>query len=106
MPDRKPQINFQVEPCMKMLYEEAREAGHWVTRLCAAGLLLMIENQSLRTAAVNRLREWEEEYDRASAAEVRAFVAGARSALRPRARGSAPKKKAPAARKKAKRAGF
>lgn len=105
MPDRKPQINFQVEPCMKLLYEEAREAGHWVTRLCAAGLLLMIENANLRQAAVNRLREWEIEFDGASAEDVRAFVAGARGALRTRPRGTAPGRKAPAARKKAKRAG-
>ena len=43
MPERRPQINFQVDETMKALYTEARQQGHWVTRFCAAGFLLMVE---------------------------------------------------------------
>lgn len=103
MIDRKPQINFQVEPCMKMLYEEARESGHWVTRLCAAGLLLMVEDPETRASALNRLRDWELQFEDASAAKMRAFVQGAGDAMRTPARGTRPAPKARPAQKKAKR---
>ncbi len=57
MAKRKPQINFQVEPAMKLLYEEVKLSGSWVTRLCAAGFLLMVESAEQRAAAMRRLRE-------------------------------------------------
>lgn len=102
MPTRKPQINFQVDPPMKALYEEAKLAGNLVTRFCAAGLLLLIEEPRVRVQALNRLREWEAEYVDASPAEIRAFVEGLQTALgpprTPRAR------PAPKAKKKARRA--
>jgi hypothetical protein len=103
VPARKPQINFQVETPMKVLYDEAKAAGHWVTRLCAAGFLLMIEDAQLRQRAIARLRDWEDEFDRASAASIRAFVEEAQAAMQSGARGSSPARRAPAARKKAKR---
>lgn len=103
MPGRKPQINFQVEPPMKVLYDEAKAQGHWVTRLCAAGLLLMVEDPVLRHRAITRLRDWLAEYADASPARIRAFVAGAERALRSGARDSRPGRKALRARKKAKR---
>ena len=59
MTKRKPQINFQVEPAMKALYEETKAGGLRTTRLCAAGFLLMVENPHLRLQALNRLRCWE-----------------------------------------------
>ncbi len=71
---RKPQINFQVPECLKMLYDESKASGHWVSRFCAAGLLLMVEDPVVRQAAVNRLRDWEEEYEDATQDEVRKFV--------------------------------
>ncbi len=37
MPKRKPQINFQVEEPMKLLYEEARISGHLATRFVPPG---------------------------------------------------------------------
>ncbi len=104
MPGRRPQINFQVDEPMKLLYEEAKLAGHWVTRLCAAGLLMMIEDARTRTRALNRLREWEARFADASADDVRAFVAGADAAMQRAAPGSPPTRKAPPVRKKAKRA--
>jgi hypothetical protein len=67
MINRRPQINFQVDEAMKTLYEQAKLSGHWVTRLCSAGLLLMIEDAQVRARAVNRLCEWEAEYGDASA---------------------------------------
>jgi hypothetical protein len=103
MPDRKPQINFQVEPSMKVLYEEAKGAGHWVTRLCAAGFLLMVEDPALRQQALNRLRDWESAYGASDEEEIRDFVQGAQAALRPPARGSQPARATPRAKKKAKR---
>lgn len=103
MAKRKPQINFQVDEPMKMLYEEARLCGHWVTRFCAAGLLLMVEDPRQRGRALNRLREWEAEYDQASEKEIRAFVQGAQDAMRGTARGTRPTRPARRARKKAKR---
>lgn len=102
MPPRRPQINFQVDPALKTLYEEARIAGHWVTRFCAAGLLLMVESPAARVAALNRLRAWEAEYADAKPDEIRAFVEGAQAALLRGARGSRP---APKARPRRKGAG-
>jgi len=103
MPERKPQINFQVEPSLKLLYDEARNAGHWVTRLCAAGLLLMVEDHDVRLRALNRLREWESAYADADEEQVRAFVQGAAAALQPPAPGSRPARSAPPAKRKARR---
>jgi hypothetical protein len=99
--DRRPQINFQVDPSMKLLYEEARANGHWVTRLCAAGLLLMVEDPLARRQALNRLIEWEAEFAGASPQKIRNFVQGAQDALRGSARGSSPTRKAPPARRRA-----
>jgi len=90
MAKRKPQINFQVDESLKMVYEEARAHGHWVTRLCAAGLLLMIEDPRARARALRRLRDWEVEYAGASPEQIRAFVEGADSAMRHAARGTRP----------------
>jgi len=101
---RKPQINFQVEEPMKILYDEAKLSGHRATLLCAAGLLLMVEEPELRTRALNRLREWEAEYDAASPEEIRVFVQGAQGALRRGARGNRRGRKAPPSRKAARRA--
>jgi hypothetical protein len=92
---RKPQINFQVETCLKTLYEEAKASGHFVTRLCAAGLLMLVQDDQLRIQALNRLRDWEEEYADASAARIRAFVQGAAGALRTAGRGRRPARRAP-----------
>lgn len=103
MADRKPQINFQVEPALKILYEQARASGHWVTRLCSAGLLLMVEDADARLRALNRLRDWESEYAEASEDEILDFVQGAASAMRRGARGSRPVRTTRPARKKAKR---
>jgi hypothetical protein len=104
MRERRPQINFQVEPSLKLLYEQAKLAGHWVTRLCAAGLLLMIEDPRARKRALNRLIEWEAAYGDASPEEIRAFVQGARGALQRTPPGSPPGRKAPPARRAAKHA--
>ena len=89
-PARKPQINFQVDPALKLLYEEAKISGHWVSRFCAAGLLTMVEDADVRTRALNRLREWEIEYADAGPEHIRRFVAGASRAMRGGARGSRP----------------
>lgn len=56
MTKRKPQINFQVEPAMKELYDEVSASGLRGARLCAAGLLLMVENPRQRRRAFDRLR--------------------------------------------------
>ncbi len=104
MTRRRPQINFQVDPAMKLLYEEARISGHWVTRLCAAGFLLMVEDASARQQALARLRDWEADYDDASPEQIRDFVSGAQAALQAPARGSRPTRKAPRVKKKPKRA--
>lgn len=101
MPERRPQINFQVDESMKLLYEEAKANGHWVTRLCAAGLLLMVEDPEARQRACNRLIEWEARFAGASAGEIRAFVQGASVAMRGAARESSPARTAPRSRKKA-----
>jgi hypothetical protein len=103
MPARKPQINFQVDPSMKILYEESRACGHWVTRFCAAGFLLMVEDPAIRLQALNRLREWEARYADADADRIRDFVQGAQAALRSAAPRSRPAPQARRARKKAKR---
>ncbi|MGD8450657.1 MAG: hypothetical protein PVJ57_02465 [Phycisphaerae bacterium] len=103
MPERRPQINFQVDQAMKYLYEEARAQGHWVTRFCAAGLLLMVEDPRARAKAINRLREWEAEYESASPEQVRSFVEGAQDAMRRPAPGSRPAPRARAKKKTAKR---
>jgi hypothetical protein len=103
MPTRRPQINFQVDPSMKILYEESKACGHWVTRFCAAGFLLMVEDPAIRLRALNRLREWEASYGEADPDEIRDFVQGAQAALRSAARGSRPARKARRVRKKAKR---
>lgn len=89
MDKRKPQINFQVAEAMKVLYEEAKLSGHVVTRFCAAGLLLLVEDPQARVRALERLRDWEEEYDGASQREIRAFVQAAQGALQRAARGNA-----------------
>lgn len=101
--ERKPQINFQVEDPMKMLYEEAKASGHWVTRFCAAGFLLMVEDARARARAINRLREWEAEFDGANEHQIHAFVQGARDAMRSGARGSRRGPPARPAKKRAKR---
>ena len=74
MAARKPQINFQVQPEMKMVYDELKAHGHRVTRLCAAGLLLMVEEPHLRFHAVTRLRDWETQYADASSGRIRVFI--------------------------------
>ena len=102
-PARRPQINFQVDQSMKTLYEESRACGHWVTRFCAAGLLLMVEDPVIRLRALNRLRAWEAEFDGATADEIRDFVQGAQAAMRTPAPGNPPAPKARRAKKKAKR---
>ncbi len=81
MLDRRPQINFQVDRALKRLYEETKAQGHWVTRFCAAGFLLMVENPAVRAQAISRLRDWEAEYASASPKEIRAFVEGAQAAM-------------------------
>lgn len=78
---RKPQINFQVDESMKLLYEEAKAAGHWVTRFCAAGFLLMVEDSEQRARAISRLRDWEVEYADSTPEKIRDFVEGARDAM-------------------------
>lgn len=103
MAKRKPQINFQVDPAMKLLYEEAKASGHWVTRFCAAGFLLMVEDPALRLRALNRLREWEAEYDDASADELRDFVQGVQTALQRGGRAPRPAPKARARKAAARR---
>jgi len=103
MAERRPQINFQVDVNMKVLYEESKACGHWVTRFCAAGFLLLVENPEVRIEALNRLREWEAEYADADADDVRAFVQGAQAAMKAPARGSRRAPKARRAKKAAKR---
>jgi hypothetical protein len=103
MPARKPQINFQVDENMKTLYQESRACGHWVTRFCAAGFLLMVEDPTIRMRALNRLRDWEAEYADADPEEIRAFVQGAQAAMKGAAPRSRPAPKARRGRKTAKR---
>ncbi len=103
MAKRRPQINFQVDEPMKVLYEEAKNAGQWVTKLCAAGLLLMVENPRLRLEALNRLREWEADYADADPERIRRFVQGAQAAMQARSPGSPPAPKARRAKKAARR---
>jgi hypothetical protein len=105
MAKRKPQINFQVEEAMKYMYDEARLSGHLVTRLCAAGLLLLVEDGLARKHALNRLREWEVEFADATAEDVRAFVQGAEDAARGSVRGTRPARAARSGRRKAKPSG-
>ncbi|MDX2197607.1 MAG: hypothetical protein SF069_01390 [Phycisphaerae bacterium] len=104
-PVRRPQINFQVDDAMKLMYEEAKLQGHWVTRLCAAGLLMMIENPRARTQAMARLREWEGRYSDASPEQIRRFVEGAGAALQAPAPDTPPAPPAPRRRKKGGQAG-
>ena len=103
MTERRPQINFQVDPSMKTLYGESKACGHWVTRFCAAGFLLMVENPELRLQALNRLREWEARYADRDEGEIRAFVQGAQAALKAPATKKRPARPVRAAPKKAKR---
>jgi len=103
MADRRPQINFQVGEAMKLLYQEAKISGHWVTRFCAAGLLMMIEDPRTRVRALNRLRDWEADYGDASPEDIRVFVQGAQDAMQRAARGSRPAQKARPKRKTVKR---
>lgn len=101
---RRPQINFQVEAALKLLYDDAKDnEGLWVTRLCAAGLLLMVEDPVARERAMDRLRLWEAEYGDASPVQIRDFVRGAQRALRGTAPDSRPSRKAPPVRRTAKR---
>jgi hypothetical protein len=100
MPKRKPQINFQVEEPMKLLYEEARFNGHWVTRFCAAGFLAMVEDPRLRVRALNRLREWEAKYADADPDDIRAFVQAAESAMQRGAPQTPPSRRARRGRRK------
>jgi hypothetical protein len=86
MTQRKPQINFQVEPSMKLLYEEAKACGHRTTCLCAAGLLVMVEDGCLRLDALRRLRDWETRYAGAPPEVIQAFVRGAGRRLERRVR--------------------
>ena len=104
MVKRKPQINFQVNEPMKILYEEAKICGHWVTRFCAAGLLMMVEDPRSRVRALNRLREWEAEYEDAAPDDIRAFAMGAQDAMQRGARGSRPVRRVRPARKATRRA--
>ena len=76
---RKPQINFQVEPGLKRLYDEAKLSGYRPARLCAAGLLLMVEDAAARQRALERLRAREKEL---ASAPPRAVQAPVRAALR------------------------
>ena len=71
---RKPQINFQVEPALKMLYEEVRAWGYRPTRLCAAGFLLMVEDPRVRRRGLARLRHWEADQAGASSEAIREFA--------------------------------
>jgi hypothetical protein len=103
MGKRRPQINFQVDQSMKLLYEEAKASGHWVTRFCAAGFLMMVEDPKLRARAISRLREWEVDYADASEDEIRGFVEGAEAAMRSASPSSRRVRKAPRSRKKARR---
>ncbi len=103
MQRRKPQINFQVDSAMKMLYEEAKISGHWVTRFCAAGLLLMVEDPAIRVRALNRLRDWEAQYADATEEQIRAFVQGAQDALQRTPQGTGPERTARPGRRKARR---
>ena len=100
---RKPQINFQVDPNMKALYLEAKQSGYGVTRLCTAGFLLMVEEPATRARALNRLREWEAQYEGADPGEIREFVQAVQGALENAAPASRPKRKARPAARKAKR---
>jgi hypothetical protein len=105
MTARRPQVNFQVEASMKTLYEQAKACGHWVTRLCAAGFLLMVEDPQTRLRALNRLREWEAQYADADPAEIHAFVENAQAAMTAAAPRTRRARKAPPGRKRAKRSG-
>jgi len=100
---RRPQINFQVHPPMKLLYEEAKASGLWVTRFCAAGLLLMVADPPARQRAIRLLREFEARYADAGPQQIRAFVAGAEAAMTGGAPDTLPARKAPRARKRARR---
>ena len=101
--ERKPQINFQVDRPLKMLYDEAKASGHWVSRFCAAGLLLMIEDPVMRHRAFNRLREWEAEYADSDEDDIRAFVEGVHNAMLSATPGKRPAPQARRGKRKAKR---
>ncbi len=103
MTKRKPQINFQVDEPMKLLYEEAKASGHWVTRFCTAGFLLMVHDPKARQRAISQLRDWEIEFEKASPTQIRLFVEGARDAMKRGARGSRPARATRRSRKTAKR---
>lgn len=104
MPARKPQINFQVDQPLKVLYDEAKAQGHWVTRFCAAGFFLMVEDPRARARAISRLREWEAAFADASPQQIRAFVEGAQAAMQPPAPGSSPGRRVRTTKRKTKRA--
>lgn len=57
---RKAQVNFLVDARLKMVYDRAKRLGHRVSRYCAAGLLLLLEDTDLRDRAMQRLVEWED----------------------------------------------
>jgi hypothetical protein len=86
--DRKPQINFQVEPPLKLLYDEAKVYGHGVARFCAAGLLLMIENPDVRNDAFTRLRAWEAQHAESTEEDIHQFVQGVHAAMTSATRGT------------------
>lgn len=60
MQPRKAQINFQVDAPLKDLYDRAKRLGHRVPRYCAAGLLLLLEDATVRNRALELLVEWED----------------------------------------------
>ena len=78
MGTRKPQISFQVAENLKLVYEVASYLGaHNVTRLCAAGLLFVLENPEVRQEALNRLVEFETSKDSPRTQEqVEAYIRG------------------------------
>lgn len=57
---RKPQITFQVSPRLKAAHQGSGvRYGLKMTRLCAAGLLYLMENPELRFKALARLSDFE-----------------------------------------------
>lgn len=105
MISRKPQINFQVCPALKALYDQAKISGHGVTRFCAAGLLVMIEDAAVRAQALKRLQDWEAEYADASEDDIRVFVQDVQDALARGVRGNPRERPAREGRRAARRSG-
>mgnify|MGYP000196765681 CR=1 FL=1 len=60
MRPRKAQVNFMVDARLKALYEHGKRLGHRVSRYCAAGLLLLLEDAKVRDHAMQRLVQWED----------------------------------------------